>query len=108
MIATMNKVGISDAAFAIVATTLLILWVVAMFWGAIRRFHFANLFQVAMMMGVMWVGWTIRTWPTRHKGDGMVLTLLMAWRDSVITLVYLAARLVGFDDVWHWIGRFFT
>jgi hypothetical protein len=95
------NVAAPTAASMFVITSLLIVYVVAQIWGLIRHFKFANLLEVLILLGVMWVGWSVRTWPTRHKGDGMLMSLLMAWRDSVLTLGYWFLNLIGLVDIWH-------
>jgi hypothetical protein len=103
----MKDITAGQAGAALVLTTLLILYVVGMLWGFIKRPRIQSIIELVMLLGVMYVGWIIRTWPTRQSGDGMLMSLGMAWRDSVITLLYLAARMIGLVEVWEWIMRFF-
>lgn len=103
----MRNIQGDQAGAIVVLTTLLIVYVVGVLWGFLKRPRLGSVIELGMLLGVMYVGWTIRTWPTAHKGDGMLMSLLMAWRDSIITLVYLALKLVGLDDVWNFIAKFF-
>jgi hypothetical protein len=90
-----------------VLTILFIIYVVGLLWGLVKHLRVNNLIELGVMFCVMYVGWTIRTWPSRHKGDGMAMSLAMAWRDSILTILYLCFKLFGLVDVWHWIERFF-
>jgi len=102
------KVDVSTATASTMIGLFLIAYVVNLIWGMVRHFRLGNMIELGMMFGVMYVGWTIRTWPSRHKGDGMVMSLAMAWRDSIITLIYIALKLFGIVDAWHWIEGFFV
>jgi len=97
----MNSLGPSQTA-AGVLTILLIVYVVGVLYGAVRHANFAGLLNAAVLLGVMYVGWTLRAWPHRHH-KGMFLTLLIAWRDSVVILATYAAKLIGLTEFWHYL-----
>lgn len=104
----MNELGVSQAGLNLVVTILVILYVGAMIWGILKHPRPASLISLVMMFAMMYVGWTLRGWPTAPKDAGLVLTLIIAWRDSAITLLYAAAHLIGLDKVWNrWFGPFF-
>jgi hypothetical protein len=85
---------------------LLILYVVAMLWNLVRHPRISNLIHLAALYAVFFVGWTVRTWPSRQRGDGPLLSLLMAWRDAVLTLAFLLLKLFGVWDAWEAVRDF--
>jgi hypothetical protein len=100
-----NQIPGGQAGALTVITCLLIAYVVSILYHAIKRPNLGALFHIGSLLAVLYVGWTIRTWPTRAKGDGLVWSLLIAWRDSIITLVFLFADAVGLSGVVEWLMR---
>ena len=97
----MNGIGTGQAGAMVVITCLIVLYVGSLIFHTIKRPNLGGLMQLVILLAVMWVGWNLRTWPTRAKGDPMLWVFLLAWRDSALTLLYVLADSFGLDDLWR-------
>lgn len=107
----MTEINAGTAGVTLALTSLLIIYVVFLLWGFVKRPRAGSILEIGILLGVMYVGWTIRTWPTRQPNDAMLMSLGMAWRDSVLSLLGFAASTVGLDQawdaVWGFVAKFF-
>ena len=87
-----------------VISALLVLYVVSTIAGMFRRPSMAAVFNIAMLFGVMYVGWSVARWPGIDQSEGLLLSLFHAWLDSLRTIWDLFYDLVGLDSVAERIG----
>jgi hypothetical protein len=87
-----------------VISALLVLYVVSTIAGMFRRPSMAAVFNIAMLFGVMYVGWSIARWPGNDPSEGMLLGLFHAWLDSLRTIWDLFYDISGLDSVVQRLG----
>jgi hypothetical protein len=92
--------NLSQAGLGLAITMFLVIWLVAQIWSAVKRPTGSAVSNLLLTLAVLYVGWTLRGWPTRPAGAGLMMTLLIAWKDSVLLLLYSLAKLIGLVQIW--------
>jgi hypothetical protein len=95
-----NELPVSLGAIRIIAAALMAFYVVAMIVGTVKKPTGNAIIALVGSLAFIWFGWMLRTWPSYHKGDGMLWMIIKAWRDSVITTIWALFRLFGADQAW--------
>jgi hypothetical protein len=102
-----NELGLSTATAYLIVSALLTVYAVRMLWIGIKRPSSGGLVAVLGMLMFMWLGWMLRSWSGRGS-HGLLFTLLIAWKDSILTFIWLLFKMVGASDAWDQLfGQFY-